>query len=100
MPLSIDTCPEGDGVHLFLRGEIDLATRDDLAKALQAMPPHTDVVVDLTDVTFMDCCGMTPLIDAYQHAHDSGNRFSVVHANGVARLVLAATGVLDVIGEA
>lgn len=51
---------------LHLTGEIDYAVSPELRRELDrrsAQPPH-QVVVDLSAVTFMDCSGLRPLLEA------------------------------------
>ncbi|WBP84546.1 STAS domain-containing protein [Kitasatospora cathayae] len=56
-------------------GEIDLATaprlRHRLAAALEA---HREVVLDLSEVTFMDCSGLRVLVQARNQADQYGGR--------------------------
>lgn len=61
-----------DGPHLeatsvlHVAGELDLATAPGLRRRLQRAGAATtgDVVVDLSGVTFMDCSGLAPLLEA------------------------------------
>jgi anti-anti-sigma factor len=53
-----------------VRGELDIATRDELSSTLHIamgqLRTGEPLVVDLGDVTFMDCAGMRPLMQARQ----------------------------------
>jgi anti-anti-sigma factor len=54
-----------DGETLLLSGEIDLLTAPILRSRLhQAASGAGDLVVDLSAVTFMDCAGLEPLLEA------------------------------------
>jgi anti-anti-sigma factor len=56
---------------LWIGGEIDIATGDYLRAVLQLVDdPHRDVVLDLSDVTFMDCGGIRPLLEAQRRLGD------------------------------
>ena len=80
--------PEAEGVAvLAVGGEVDLANADDLALALQA-PGVADaaaIVLDLSDVTFLDSSGLRVVLIA---AREHGDRFATVVADesAVARL--------------
>ena len=81
---------------LVLHGEIDLEVREELNHVLQHAVglPHTVTEVDLRDVTFLDCSGMSVLITAYNTAHGRGHDVIVSHPCGIVRRVLEFTGVL------
>ena len=52
-------------VTVFASGELDLATAPHLRKRLQQRTdPFGELVVDLSAVTFMDCSGARPLLEA------------------------------------
>ncbi|WP_196279146.1 STAS domain-containing protein [Catellatospora vulcania] len=81
-------------------GEIDLAVRDDLLDTLHTAIRSAGVarvVVDLSQVSFMDSTGLHVLIAARERAHRSGVGFRVAGATGIVRRVLAVTGVLDLL---
>lgn len=70
-------------------GEIDLYTAPGLRHELtRALADHRTVVLDLSQVTFMDCSGLRVLLDARAQA-DRGGRCLVLHGIGrpVARLL-------------
>ncbi|GAA2276158.1 MULTISPECIES: STAS domain-containing protein [Kitasatospora] len=86
-----DAVRDGRPTPLVVRvgGEIDVATaprlRQRLAAALEA---HREVVLDLSEVTFMDCSGLGVLVQARNQADRCGRRL-VLHGVGhpVARLL-------------
>lgn len=59
--------PVVGAVVVGLAGDVDVASadeaEDELARAISAAR-HAGVVVDLSEVTFMDCCGLSVLIRA------------------------------------
>jgi anti-anti-sigma factor len=63
--LAIEAHPEPGGVRVRPRGEIDLATVENLCRHIDqcvaAGPKH--VVLDLRDVTFMDSTGLHLILD-------------------------------------
>ncbi|GAA2282711.1 MULTISPECIES: STAS domain-containing protein [Kitasatospora] len=57
------------------RGDIDLATASSLRRQLaDALRAHREVVLDLSEVTFMDCVGLGALVQARNQADHSGGR--------------------------
>ena len=97
MPLSVDGFTDGPETRLTVLGEIDLASRPDLIKAIDSAlaGDASQIVVDLAGVTFMDCFGMSALIYGREQADARSRGFWVIGATGVPLLVLRITGVLD-----
>jgi anti-sigma B factor antagonist len=82
-----------------LRGEIDVLTVDQvratLAEAL-ALHPH-DLVVDLSELTFIDSTGLGALIGGFQRARDAGIRFRLARPTPPVRQILVLSGLLEVV---
>ncbi|WP_246158780.1 STAS domain-containing protein [Catellatospora sichuanensis] len=81
-------------------GEVDLAVRDDLLDTLHATihtPGVTKVVVDLSQVSFLDSTGLHVLLTARASALGSGIDFTVAGATGIVQRVLTITGVLKLL---
>jgi anti-anti-sigma factor len=94
LPLFAVVDRRADGVTLRLEGEVDLATADVLRGVLDATRPATGTfVLDVSDIEFMDSCGMHILLAEQQAAHDAGHRLVVSGAHGEVRRALRATGV-------
>jgi len=85
--------PEGDAPVVVLSGELDMATATVLARHLSAVVRGgTDVIVDISDVTFIDSSGLRALIDARRQSEDRGRTLTLRWpARNVSR-VLAITG--------
>ena len=58
---------ELDGQVVRVRGEIDLAVRPALEKALSRMRANQPAVLDLAGVTFIDSAGLACVLDATKH---------------------------------
>jgi anti-sigma B factor antagonist len=65
---------------LPLKGEIDLHVSPRIARSLAGVtakrPAH--IVVDLTDVTFVDSSGLAVLIHGMQDVQEYGGKFAIV----------------------
>lgn len=80
--MSIDVHTEVLGeTHSLVRvgGEVDLATAPDLAAALdEALAAGRPIVLDLTDVAFIDTSGVRVMLDARRHVTENGMELTVV----------------------
>ena len=78
--------------------------REELAEGLRrceaAPDPSPELVVDLSQVTFLDSTGIRALVDAEQALARRGGRLVVRGASGVVRRCLDVTGVLERFGGA
>ena len=80
--LHITTSPSG----LRLRGEIDAHSATTLASHLDPLPGSTgDVVIDLSEVGFIDSSGLRVLVEAHQRAENEARRLVL---SGPSRQVL------------
>lgn len=86
----------GDTAVLDLRGEIDLATGEDLAaqlnRALAAAPGV--LVIDLTAVDFLGSAGLSALIAARDQAESQGTSIRLV-CNRITRRTIELTGLTE-----
>ncbi|MCO8273507.1 STAS domain-containing protein [Actinoplanes sp. TRM 88003] len=74
-------------------GELDINARDELhATIVEALSTSPRVVVDLTDVTFIDSEALGALIDGYNAALASGTGFRVINAASAVARVLNVSG--------
>jgi anti-sigma B factor antagonist len=62
-----------DAVAVYVRGELDLATADELARVLHRYS-RDRIVVDMTDLSFCDAKGLRVLLDAAIARRESGDR--------------------------
>jgi anti-anti-sigma factor len=75
-------------------GEIDIESRDRVRLACSAARGKT-VIVEMGDVTFMDCCGYGGLVAARLVMHASGGSLILSHAIGQPADLLAMLAVLE-----
>jgi anti-anti-sigma factor len=97
LPLAIGVEGGADRSVVRVRGEVDILTTPLLAAVLHdrlAATPST--VLDLQEVSFVDCAGVTLLVDARRRARREGRRLHIVPGRVVARTaaILDLTGAL------
>ena len=78
-----------------MTGEVDLATAPQLQLLLQGADDETgcDVVLDLSEVTYMDCSGLPALLESRDRL---GARFWLRGVRPPVTRLLELTGLLDV----
>lgn len=81
---------EQQGVTIvFLKGEIDLQTSPEVRKALLAhLAKEKDLIVDMSEVGYIDSSGVASLVEAYQTARKEGLNFSLAQVGPGAMRVL------------
>jgi anti-sigma B factor antagonist len=88
-----------DGVAtVMLAGELDLASVDVVSQAIDheiAAAGTEAVIVDLSDMAFLDSSGIAVLIKGRREADKTGVAYRVIGANGMVRDILRLTGVLE-----
>jgi anti-sigma B factor antagonist len=74
---------------VFASGEIDMATADQLAESIAEICDQDvgEVVVDLRDVTFMDCSGVNVILDARRSADESKMQLTFIPSASVVRVL-------------
>ena len=82
-----------------LHGEVDVLTVDQvrvaLTDALAADP--SEIVVDLSDLTFIDSTGLGALVFGFQRARDAGVGFRLAHPSRTVHQILVLSGLLEVV---
>jgi anti-sigma B factor antagonist len=98
---SIQTSTDADAgvVVVAVAGEVDLLTAPELGKALQLVAEHTSqVVVDLTAVTFLDSSGINALLTGQRGLAARGTGFRVVAPEGPVRRIFEVTQLVETLG--
>ena len=82
------------GTVVAIAGELDIGTAPRLQKALtsSAVLASDAVLVDLSDVTFMDSTGLSRLLALDGELRGRGGRLAVACPPGAARLLFDVTG--------
>jgi anti-sigma B factor antagonist len=96
LDVSHDEATEPRTWRVELHGAIDLETAPALSTQLDDLAKRNAllVIVDLTDVTFLDSSGMRALVHGARELEDAGGRILVQGASGAVERVLELTDVL------
>ncbi len=96
-PLDVDVSATGYGAIVTIAGELDLATAPRVRAALasEVLEQAEAVVIDLTDVTFMDSSGLAELLNFERDMSTRRRRLAIACPEGTARLLLDVTGVAE-----
>ena len=80
MEVSVSSRPSGDRTVVHVAGEIDVYTAPTLREELAGLVDDgkTDIVVDLTDVSFMDSTGLGVLVGALKRVRTTGGDLKLV----------------------
>jgi anti-sigma B factor antagonist len=99
--LTIDVTPSGEGrTALFsLRGSLDVATAPSLRAALLEAAEHDghEIVVDLSQLEFLDSTGLGALIGSHKLAEEHQGSVRLVAQEGQILRLLRITGLLEVL---
>ena len=96
-PFRCDVIPERDRVRIAVAGELDIATTPRVERAIRELleSGFDHVILDLTDVEFLDSTGLQ-LILRMQASADAGRyRFQVRPGPPAVQRIFALTGTLD-----
>jgi anti-sigma B factor antagonist len=98
--LTIDVKSEkhGEALVFKLRGSLDLATAPTVRAALTdaAGDANRDLIVDLTQIEFLDSTGLGALIGAHRRATEHNGSLRLVVTEGPIARLLNITGLLRV----
>lgn len=99
-PVRMSTTARSGSVEVVLAGELDVATapvvRGVLDPHVAAAPAR--LVIDLRCVEFMDCSGLTPLMEAARSVHAAGGVVALRHPGRSVRRLLEVCNVREVPG--
>jgi anti-sigma B factor antagonist len=97
--VTIDVSETGPDVRLTAAGEIDSTSAPVLKDRLDALLDEgaTDLVVDLTRVTFLDSAGLCVLAAGYRRASADGRRIRVLASSRAVIRPLQITGLWDLL---
>ncbi|MBK5332238.1 MAG: STAS domain-containing protein [Ilumatobacteraceae bacterium] len=73
----VDVAHVGGQAVTTVRGEIDIASADQLGAALDKVAAEEPVVLDLSAVDFMDSSGLAVLLRQSMRRHDAGGALQI-----------------------
>jgi anti-anti-sigma factor len=92
-PFSVEKEARGTAVRLVLAGDLDLATADEAEVAILAaeenQPPV--LILDLSELAFMDSTGLRVVVSAASRARDEQRRLVLVKGPEVVQRVFEIT---------
>jgi anti-sigma B factor antagonist len=99
MIMQIATTPGSDRYIVTVSGEVDLATSPDLdAAVIAGLESGTNsVIIDLTDVSFMDSSGLGVIVRALKRCREAEIELDLVISNDRVLKVFGITGLDQVI---
>jgi anti-sigma B factor antagonist len=86
-----------DVVIVRLAGEVDIATGPELDQRLQeiATNGYTHILIDLTEVEFMDSTGLRSIVRAQYFADANSRQLTLRHGSPQVQRLFEITGLLD-----
>jgi anti-anti-sigma factor len=88
---------DADGVVLALHGELDVAASPQLEKLLDQVRAerHPHVMLELSELSFVDSAGVSVLIKAKKEAEEDGSQFILRRPTAQVHRVFALVGMVD-----
>jgi anti-sigma B factor antagonist len=97
-PLRFDIRRKANATIVSVTGEIDIDTVTDLTDALAEPLAGTEhLIVDLTDVGFIDSIGLRGLVDIHIQANATGRKVRLVVGQGATRRPIEISGLDQVL---
>ena len=98
MDLKLAVQDHGDHAMINVGGEIDLATSPQLQAVLVVLVDRGlhQLIIDLDQVSFLDCAGIGMLVDARRRVQEHGGSLKLVRPAPLVRRVLEVTGMTAV----
>lgn len=103
-PFSVTVSSDGDRSTVALRGELDLSGIDRARQAIEQAESAESplLVLDLSELEFIDSTGLEVMLRAARRAHDSGRRLIVARPSRYVRRLLEMTAIdqsLDIVED-
>lgn len=100
MDLGITKNPSPEAYTISITGEIDISNADALRSAIDLAleQPAEKVVLDFSQVSYIDSTGIGVLVGAAHHAADRERGFAVINAQPGVMRVAQLLGVAEEIG--
>jgi len=92
--LAMDVRERGGYAVVGVTGDVDYFTCEQFRRSLDtASDVHPRLVLDLTEMTFMDSAGLGELVRVWKKVSPAGGRVAVVCTNRIVLRLLGITGV-------
>jgi anti-sigma B factor antagonist len=93
MDLQIDVGSGGPRRTVKLKGECDIGSAPALREALRSLTPPavTDLVVDVSELDFIDSTGLGVIVGALRRIREGGGELTLSGARGAVQRVLEVT---------
>ncbi|HWF72676.1 MAG TPA: STAS domain-containing protein [Solirubrobacteraceae bacterium] len=90
----LDVRRTDEATVVAVSGELDLVSSTALEEALEELDASKPgfIVLDLTEVDFMDSAGLAVVVRAHQRAESAGRQFGLISASPQIRRLLSLTG--------
>ncbi len=88
MGTKYNTREEGGFAIVELAGEVDLSCSPDARKQILECLANNDLLVDLSQVTYIDSSGVASLVEGYQTAKKKSRKFGLIGVSDAAMNVL------------
>ena len=103
-PFSVTVSSDGDRATVSLRGELDLSGVERARQAIEQAESNESplLVLDLSELEFIDSPGLEVMLRAARRAHDSGRRLIVARPSRYVRRLLEMTAIdqsLDIVED-
>jgi anti-anti-sigma factor len=97
--LSVRVTWDGPLVALSVYGELDMASSGLLVEQLRIAEDSDaeQIVLDLSELEFIDSTGLTTIVAATRRSSENGNRLVGLRAGGQVKRVLEITGIDQVV---
>ena len=98
--LRFERTVHGDRARLRVIGEVDIATADQLAGAIQRCRRDgaSTIVLDLAEMTFLDAAGLRVLVRVRRGLDAAGGTLRLINVRPSVRRVLTLTGLTSYLG--
>lgn len=99
MDLSASVERQSDAIIVHVRGELDIVSAPVLRQVfieVLSETPAAHLIVDLSDVSFIDSTGIGVIVGAYKRVRTKGGRFNAVVTTTEVRRALTMTGLMRI----
>ncbi|MBU5468547.1 STAS domain-containing protein [Virgibacillus sp. MSJ-26] len=99
MNLSIDIVEEKSQMIVYVSGEVDIYTAPDLKKEVLKLTAQKGnaVIIDLSDVNYMDSTGIGVFISALKSTKENDSRLKLVNLQSSVMRLFEITGLIEII---